>query len=205
MISPDFALLAALLPPAGFASYIRGTLHGRVQPNRVSWALWAVSPMVAFAAELAGHVSAPVAAVTFGLGFGPLLVVVSTFARAGGAWRLGLADYACGAVSVLALAAWAVTGRGDAAIALSIAADAFAAAPTIAKSWSHPESESAGTYVASGTAGVVALLALPSWRFAGYGFPLYVAAVCAVITVLVVVPRPAARRARQADVKEMSP
>jgi hypothetical protein len=217
VISQNFWIVAALLPLAGFGSYIRDTLRGAVQPNRVSWALWATAPMIAFAAELAAGTSLRVAAVTFSLGAGPLLVLAATFAgrppdpshlataqpaavsiarRRGHQqhWQLTRLDYACGALSVLALAGWAITGQGNVAIALAIAADLLAAAPTIAKSWTHPESESAATYAASGAAAAITLLIITNWRLASYGFPLYVLTVCTVITTLIMLPHWAAGR-----------
>jgi hypothetical protein len=192
VINGEFAWLAIVLPLAGFASYFRDTLRGRTQPNRVSWALWAAGPAIAFAAELMQGTSLRVALVTLALGVGPLAVLIASLASKEAYWKTGRLDWVCagfGAAALGALVTGIVTGRpstATAAIALSIAADACAAVPTIAKSWTHPESETIGTYVASGAGSVIVLLTLPRpWVFAGYGFPLYVAVVCSLIVVLV--------------------
>ena len=189
MISPQFAWVAAVLPLAGFASYIRDTLRGRSQPNRVSWFLWGLAPLIAFAAEIVEGASPRIALVTFSLGCGSLLVVVASFANRNAYWRLTLFDFACGGLSLLALILWLITGKGNLAITLTILADALAAMPTIAKSYSDPESESVTTYACSCAASVIALLAIQDWRFANYGFPLYVAITCAVIVTLIALPR----------------
>jgi hypothetical protein len=203
MISQNFAVLAAVLPLAGFAFYTRDTLRGRARPSPVSWSLWAAAPMIAFAAELATGTSVRVALVTFTLGAGPAMVVLAALARhAPGPgqdaprpprWGLTRFDYACAVSGALALALWAITGHGDLAIAFAIAAELSAAAPTIIKSWSHPESETAGTYAASGAAAGITLMTIAHWRFASYAFPLAVTAECALITGLITLrPRSAA-------------
>lgn len=187
MISPDFAILGAALPLAGFASYIRAVLLGRAQPDRVSWSLWAAAPLIAFAAEVSQHAGLRAALVTLTLGLGPLAVVLASLASPG-TWKLTRLDLACGAASVLALELWAATRQGDVAIALVIAADLCAALPTIGKSWSHPGSESAGTYIASGTGAGITLLTVREWQFAACAFSAYVVAVCTVISALILVP-----------------
>ncbi len=198
LISQHLAVLGAALPLAGFVSYIWDMTRGRAEPNRVSWALWASAPLIAFAAEIAQGTNMQIALVTFTLGLGPLLVLLVSFASRGCYWKLARLDVVCGGLSGAAIAAWVMTGRGDAAIALSIAADAFAALPTVLKSYARPESESPWTYLASGAGAVVTLLTVRHWAsatFASYAFPSYVAAICALISALILLPRPG-RRAR---------
>jgi hypothetical protein len=190
VISQHFAILAAVLPLAGFASYARDTLRGAAQPNGMSWALWAVAPFIAFGAELAQHASLEVALPSFTLGFGPLLVVAASLTDRQSHWKLTQLDRLCGSLAVAALALWAITGQGNVAILFAILADLCAAVPTIAKSCLHPESESAGTYLATAAGGAMTLLTIPRWTFDTYGFPLYVLALCAVIAALIVLPRP---------------
>src|SRR5262249_11535231 len=94
-----------------------------------------------------------------------------------------------------------MTGRGDSAIALSIGADAFAAVPTVLKSYARPESESPWTYLASGAGAVTTLLTVRHWAsatFASYAFPSYVAAICALISALILLPRPGRRAGARA-------
>jgi hypothetical protein len=190
MIDQHFGILAALLPLAGFASYIRDTLKGKTQPNRTSWSLWAVAPLIAFGAELAQHASLDVALLGFTLGFGPLLVVAASLTDRKSYWQLTRLDLLCGSISIIALTLWAITGQGNLAIFLSIVADLFAAVPTIAKSYRHPRSESTGTYLATAAGAGITLLAIPHWTFTMFGFPLYVMVVCSVIIILIALPQP---------------
>jgi hypothetical protein len=181
-------LAAAVLPLAGFASYIRDTLRGRAQPNRMSWSLWAVAPLIAFGAELAQHVSLDVALLSFALGFGPACVVAASFVNPVAYWQMTNVDLYCGGLSLAALVAWAVTGQGGVALMFAIGADAAAAMPTIVKSWSSPWSESPWTYLATAAGGGFTLLIVKRWTFAEVGFAAYVIAVCAIITALIIVP-----------------
>jgi hypothetical protein len=57
------------------AVYLRDTLRGTTKPNRVTWLLWAVAPLLAAAVELSEGVGLR-ALPTFMVGFMPLLVFV---------------------------------------------------------------------------------------------------------------------------------
>lgn len=173
MIDVHFVILAAVIGFLGWLSYLAGTLKGAVQPNRVSWFLWCLAPLVAFAAEVQEGVGLP-ALMTFMVGFNPLLILAASFLSRRSAWRLTRFDLVCGCLSLAGLALWYVTRTGNVAIALSIIADALAAVPTLVKAYVAPESESSIGFLASGISGAITLLTLTAWDFAGYGFPLYI-------------------------------
>ncbi len=60
--------------------YIRDTLKGDTKPNRVTFFIWAVAPLIATAAGLAKGVTWAVVPV-FMAGFCPLLIFLSSFAN----------------------------------------------------------------------------------------------------------------------------
>ena len=194
MIDPRFAILGALITIAGSASYARDTLRGRTQPNRVSWILWTLAPLIAFAAELAQHVGLD-SLLTFAVGFGPLLVVIASYLDPKAYSRLTRVDVACGCLSLAALAAWGLTGAGDVAIVFSILSDLFGGVPTLRKAYTHPASESASAFVASGCGATLTLLTIQpgAWNFANFGFPLYILAADATLSILIVFRRPRRR------------
>ena len=171
MIDPRFVFLGMAFSLAGSVSYCRATLFGRVRPNRVTWLLWAVAPLVAFAAELSEGVGLP-SVLTLSVGLGPLCVFICSFAARAGRWRIGAIDVACGLLSVCAIVLWALSGRGTTAIALSIAADALAAVPTIRKALSAPETEHYLPYLGGMANATITLLAIRRWSFARAGFPI---------------------------------
>jgi hypothetical protein len=190
MIDPRFAILGALITLAGSASYARDTLRGKTQPNRVSWLMWTVAPLIAFAAEVSQGVGLE-ALLTFAVGFGPLLVVIASFLDPQAYNRLTRLDVFCGVLSVAALVGWALTGRGDLAICLSILSDLLGAVPTLRKSCTDPGSESAGVFVGGAVGSAITLLAIKTdaWGFASFAFPLYILAIDLVLSSLILGPR----------------
>lgn len=192
MISPDFAILGALLPLPGYGAYIWKVLHSRVQPNLVSWSLWAAAALIAFAAEVAEHTGLRPALVTLSLGLGPLAIVLASLTCRGAYRQLTPPDILCGVLSFAAVGLWLLTRKGDVAIVFAILADGLAAVPTVRKSYAHPQSENAWTYLASGTGAVITLLTVRNWTLARCGFPAYVAVVCAVISSLILISDPPA-------------
>jgi hypothetical protein len=191
MINAHFAILGALIIVTGNAVYAVDTVRGNTQPNRVSWALWTLAPMIGFAAEVSQHVGLQ-SLLTFAIGFGPLLVVCASFLDAKAYARVTPFDVGCGVFSVIALVAWAVTGTGNVAIFFSILSDFLGAVPTLRKAHREPESEHAIAFLGGVVGSVITLLTITSadWNFANWGFPVYVILASGAIALLIVWPRP---------------
>jgi len=187
MLDPRFAILGALVGFIGTATYAAATLRGRTKPNRVTWMLWALAPLIAFAAQLGEGVTYQ-AALTFTAGFGPLLVLLASFRDRKAYWRISRFDYVCGALSIVALILWLITKTGDLAILLSILADGLAATPTIIKAYHHPETEKGTAFLGGVFGAAITLLTIDDWTFANYGFALYIFLVCCLIFTLVQFP-----------------
>ncbi|MDQ6730681.1 MAG: hypothetical protein M3022_10350 [Actinomycetota bacterium] len=173
MIDQRFVILGALFSFGTVLVYIRDTLNGRTQPNRVTWLLWGLAPMLAFAAELKDHVGLG-SLMTFSVGFNPLLVLVASFVNPHGSWRIGRFDYLCGGLSILGTVAWIVTSNSDVALAAAIVADGLAALPTVRKALISPASESGVIFVGGIVNGTIALLAARRIDAAHIAFPLYI-------------------------------
>ena len=78
MLNPNFIILGVILQFVGGMSYLIDTVKGKIQPNKVSWLLWAIAPLVAFVAEIKQGVGIQSLA-TFIVGFVPLLVFIASF------------------------------------------------------------------------------------------------------------------------------
>jgi hypothetical protein len=189
MLDVHFVILGALIGATGQAYYVRDTVRGRTQPNRVTWLLWTVAPLLAFAAEINAGVGLR-ALLTFMAGFGPLIIFTATFVNRTGAgrgavWRVSRLDLVCGALSVLGTIGWIVTRQGLVAIGASIAADALAWLPTIVKSWQDPESESSGVFVGGLANATITLLTVRRPTAAVVAFPAYTLVVAVTQLILV--------------------
>ena len=156
----------------GILYYIINTLKGQTKPNRVTWLLWAVAPLIATAAALSDGVTWAVLPV-FIAGFISLLVLAASFINKNAYWKLGRLDYICGLLSVLALVLWDITEEPNVAIALAIASDGIASFPTLIKSWKYPETETASTYFSGLISALTIFAAVKIWDFSSLAFPLY--------------------------------
>lgn len=184
MLDSKFVILGTIVALFGLVDYLRDTLAGKVKPNRVSWLLWAIAPLIAFAAEIQKGVGLQ-SLMTFSVGFGPLLVFTASFVSRKGTWKLSNFDYICGALSIIGLMLWLVTREGNLAILFAIFADALAAIPTVIKSYKAPETESSLVFLLSAFSAGITLLTIDHWDFAHYGFPAYIFAICALLFVLI--------------------
>ncbi len=172
MLNPKFAIIGAIIGLLGCVGYAWDTVRGKTKPNRVGWSLWALAPLVAFAAELSQGVKLQ-SLTTFSAGFGPLLVLVASFADRKAYWRISTFDWYCAGLSVLSLALWWITGKGDLAIFFAICADLVACLPTIRKGFTNPETESPGAFIAGFIGVIITMLTIQEWTFANYAFPIY--------------------------------
>ena len=141
MLDPKILVIVPVLSLIGSGSYIYAVLKGKAKPNRVTWMLWAVAPLIAFAAQVQAGVSVLQSLLTFMVGFGPLLVVIASYISHQAVWKLTRFDYVCGGLSLLGLVLWFITRENNVAIFFSIMADALAALPTLVKSYNEPDSE----------------------------------------------------------------
>ncbi len=184
ILHPNFVILGFLIGLTGCFSYLVSTIKGKTKPNRVTWFLWALSPLIAFVAEIKEGVGIQ-SLMTFGVGFGPLLIFLASFITRGSVWKLRRFDFFCGALSIIGLFLWYMTKNGNFAIFFSILADGAAAAPTFVKSYRFPETENYHVYLTAVISAIITLLTIKVWNFANFGFPLYILILCATFVFLI--------------------
>jgi hypothetical protein len=173
MLDKNFIIIGTLISAAGTFVYLWNTIKGHVKPNRVSFLLWSIAPMIAFAAQIKQGVGLE-SLMTFSTGFLPLLVFVASFTNKNAKWKLTWFDLACGFFSVIGLILWLITKVGNVAIFFSIVADGLAALPTVVKAYKYPETEIAWPWLATCIGVVLTLMTLGQWTFANSGFIIYI-------------------------------
>jgi hypothetical protein len=184
MINENFVFVGFVLSLIGSWSYLVDTIKGRVKPNKVTWLLWALAPLIAFYAMIQQGVGIQ-ALVTFVVGFIPLIIFIASFFNKQATWEISKLDIICGALSILGLILWLVTKVGNVAIFFSIMADGLAAIPTIVKSYKYPETEN-GTIFAFGIVNaIIGLLTIKMWNFQNFGFPAYLLVVNAILVLCI--------------------
>jgi hypothetical protein len=165
-------LIAASATLVAAIAYIRSMFKGKTKPNRVTWLMWTVAPFTAsFAAFSSGVTWAAVP--VFMSGLSPCLILLSSFINRRAYWKLSAFDYACGALSVLALVLWYVTENPNVAIVFAIFSDALAAVPTIRKAWRNPQTEFRWPFVVGVFSPLTSFLVATDWAFSEIAFPAY--------------------------------
>lgn len=188
MLSDKFVILAAFIVLIGDSGYFIDTLRGRAKPNRVTWLLWGLTPIIAFAAQRNAGVTWQ-SILTLAVSIVPLLIFTVSLHNPKAYWKIAPFDIVCGLLSVLAIILWITTGKGVFALVLSVVADFFAALPTFVKSVRHPDSETPGTYVANAVAGLLVLLTITHWTLSNSLFALDIFVVDAAIALPLLLPR----------------
>lgn len=168
-----WVIVGTLICASGSVAYLVNTVRGRVKPNRVSFLLWSVIPIIAFFAQIDQGVGLE-SLMTFSTGFLPLTVLIASFFNKQAKWKLTKFDVICGILSLAGLFLWMITKVGNIAILFSIIADALAAVPTLVKAWKFPETEIAWPWLATVAGIILTLLTISEFTFANSGFIIYI-------------------------------
>ncbi|VVA43318.1 conserved membrane hypothetical protein [Candidatus Roizmanbacteria bacterium] len=184
MINQNYIYLGAVIFLFGSIGYFIETLQGKVKPNRITWFLWGLAPMIAFIAQIKQGVGLQ-SLLTFMVGFVPFLILTASFINKKSYWKIQKLDLVCGLLSIIGLILWQITKVGNIAILFSIISDFLAGWPTIIKSYNHPKTENYLIYLGNAIFAAITLLTINIWTFETYSFSLYIFVVTLLIAILV--------------------
>lgn len=164
--------IAVFIQLFGVYFYIRDMVRGKTKPNRISWSIWALAPLIGcYFAWRAGAGWSLLPA--FMAGFNPVLVLIASFVIHKGYSKVLKLDIICGGLAILALILWLVTRNFSISILFAIASDALAAVPTLKKSWNFPETETYTAYLGGIIANILGLFLIKEWTFPIYSLNIY--------------------------------
>ncbi len=172
VLEQTIAYVAIFIQLIGVFFYIRGMWRGSTKPNRVTWIIWALAPLIGSWLSWKAGAGLSVLPV-FMAGFNPVLVLVASFVIKNGYWHITKFDIYCGVLAVFALIIWVVTNNFAISILFAILSDGLAALPTIIKSWKYPETETPSAYVGGVIANILGLLIIKKWVFSIYSLGVY--------------------------------
>lgn len=184
MLPDYFVIIGSVISFLGILSYLVDTLKGKAQPNKVSWFLWGLAPMIAFAAQLKQGVGIQ-SLMTFMVGFNPMIIFIASFFNKKAEWKIQRFDLICGAFSLVGLLLWYITQIGNIAILFSLLADGLASLPTVVKSYYEPETESPTAFLLAGISALLTILTIDNWVFQEMAFPIYIFFVCTTLYLLI--------------------
>jgi hypothetical protein len=163
-------IISTLLLLWGGYAYFRDTLAGRTKPNRVSWFLWALAPLVSFSAAFSVDADIWASVRVLVGGVVPGVVFLGSFVNRKSYWKLTWFDWFCGGLSLTALLFWQLASSPLIAVLLATAANTFASIPTFIKAWNFPETETRLTFITSFLSAVLIIPAIPVWNVANSAF-----------------------------------
>lgn len=166
-------LLSIAVSLGGASAYVRDTVRGKTKPNRVSWVMWSVAPLVGTAAALSAGADLWATSRIFLAGFLPLLVLSASFLNPQSHWKLTPSDLLCGLCSLLAFLVWMLVDTPRLAVLLAAAGDGFASLPTLRKAWYYPETETGVTYITSFVSVLLVIPSIPVWNIENSAFQIY--------------------------------
>jgi len=164
MLPEQLGYITIFLGLAGAFYYVRDTLLGKTKPNRVSWFIWMLAPLIGAFLQVKSGAGLSVLPI-FIEGVISFLILFASFYNKNAYWKITLLDATCGILSIFALIFWVITRESAISIIFVIIADSLAALPTILKSWKYPETETSSAYTFAVLSNIIGLLIIKEWTF----------------------------------------
>lgn len=176
-------LLAGIISLGGFIPYIMGILKKKVVPHRVTWTIWTFigTMLLIDYISASGGINASIW-VPIGYVVGPAIIMFLSFHFGEGGYSY--LDIGSGILSLISIVLWIITGTPLVALITNIVADAFAAVPTVFKTYHRPETESLPAWGLFLIGNFLNLFVLPKITFGTAIYPFYLFVISLLIFVL---------------------
>lgn len=159
--------VSVILGVFGFIPYIIAIFLGNTQPQKSSWAAWAVLNFIVLAGMYMKHTNSnQMVAITFG----SWVVAALAFKYGKPGWSGW--DTTCFIGAILAIALWKIFGDSNFGIGISLVGLFVSGFPLWGSAWKTPEKEDKLTWVIFLLSSIAALLAVEKWSFASVAQPI---------------------------------
>ena len=174
-------IIAGIISIIAYLLYNLSILRHQTKPNKATWIiLTLVGLLILISYYLEGAretIWVPIAYVV-----GPLIIAVLAIKWGEKGWsRL---DKICLAGSGISILFWFFTNSALLTLLINILIDFLALLPTIKKSYNRPETEDRVAWLLETIASVINILAIKTWIFSIYIYPIYLIVVNGVISFL---------------------
>ena len=168
------------------------TYEGKVRPVPTSWALWSVIGLAILLTYRSSGAGANVWPAVFGF-TNPTLITLLSVLRHQHWKRPSVTEWLCLLFGMVSLAMWMLFRQqrefAEIALYVAIAADVFAAIPTIVFVWRDPAGDRPLPWLIFAAGYSLALLALPQNTLANWALPVYMVAIALAIALPLVLFR----------------
>lgn len=164
--------------------YIQDTLSNKIQPNIVSWAVWATASLLSFFVALSTGIPFLELFSTFISGLVPLIIVLVLIFVNKGKFIFSKLDIFCFGLAILGLILWKILGPIY-GYGFGLLADMTGFVPTLVKTFKNPKSETIPVYVMGMISSVINILTLQNFSLFTLGFPIYITSFNSLIVIMV--------------------
>lgn len=168
----NLTVIAAIVWLFLSTQYIFDTLRGQTKPNKMTWFIWALAPMIGTFSSLKNGFNVTEIPV-FISGLIPFLIFLASFFNQNSYYKVSKLDIVCGLISLLALIGAFLTVNLLLVTFLAVISDFLAAIPTIIKSWTYPSSENIYFYFGGLLTSIVSFTGINFTEITNFIFPIY--------------------------------
>jgi len=184
LISGLIVVLSAI--PYGIRTYQR-----KIKPNLVSWSIWAFIGLALLLSYKSSGAGSNVWPAIFGF-TSPLMIAVLAIWR-GDRKKPNSLEVTCVVFGVISIVLWYFVRRDPTtaqwSLYIAIVADLFAAIPTVVFLWNNPQEDRPTAWGVFALGYGLAVFAISDHTFANYVLPIYMFALAALVTSLLVAYR----------------
>lgn len=175
-------VLSSILTISAVIPYIIEIFRGTTKPRIVSWFTWSLLAAIGSVASFSdGQLAAGILAAASASA--SMAVVVLGYKH--GDRHFERVDIVCQAAALAGVGLWFIFNSPAVAVIAVVAIDFIGCVPTFRHSWQKPHEETWITFAMSGAAGGLTLMAAGDWRITAAAYPLYIALIATLITLVI--------------------